>query len=276
MINIILTVLFPLTYLMYLSLFTKIALHMFQQNRYEIKRFRAWQKNNVTKTYPLNIMVSYLLILIISLFFKTPQHLFLIGIVIFIVQYLNQLNSTNKSSKIKPLVISNRVKRQILTYSLLAIIMLYCALILNKNYYIMLLIIFIYHLYTMHIISIVSLINEPLEKHFKKVFLSNAKAKLKSNTNLIKIGITGSYGKTSSKNIINEIISKQKYTLVSPASYNTPLGLAMNINNDLKPIHEVYIAEMGADKKGDISELMTFINPQIGIVTSIGEQHLQT
>jgi UDP-N-acetylmuramoyl-tripeptide--D-alanyl-D-alanine ligase len=99
---------------------------------------------------------------------------------------------------------------------------------------------------------------------------------LKEHPSLIKIGITGSYGKTSSKNILNEILSETYYVLASPASFNTPMGLTITIREQLKSIHDVFIAEMGADKVGEIDFLTKFIQPQYGIVTSIGPQHLNT
>ena len=95
-------------------------------------------------------------------------------------------------------------------------------------------------------------------------------------TNLIKIGITGSYGKTTTKNIMGAILSEQYNTLITPASYNTPMGITRTIREMLKPIHQVFVCEMGADHVGDITYLMEFIRPQIGTVTSIGPQHLET
>ena len=95
-------------------------------------------------------------------------------------------------------------------------------------------------------------------------------------TNLIKIGITGSYGKTSSKNILNEILNAKYNSFATPKSFNTPYGLMNAINNYLDKFDNVFIAEMGACKIGDIKELCDFIKPSYGIVTKIGEAHLET
>ena len=116
----------------------------------------------------------------------------------------------------------------------------------------------------------------PIEYAIKKHYENDAKRILESNESLLKIGITGSYGKTSTKNILNDIISDNRFTLITPASYNTPMGITRTIREMLKPIHEVFICEMGADKVGDISYLMNFVKPKYGIVTSIGPQHLNT
>jgi UDP-N-acetylmuramoyl-tripeptide--D-alanyl-D-alanine ligase len=63
---------------------------------------------------------------------------------------------------------------------------------------------------------------------------------------------------------------------MTPASYNTPMGITRTIREMLKPIHQVFVCEMGADHVGDITELMNFVHPSIGVVTSIGPQHLNT
>jgi len=119
-------------------------------------------------------------------------------------------------------------------------------------------------------------INEPFETIVKNHFLKQAEHILSEHNDLIKIGITGSYGKTSTKNILNAVLSDEYYTLMTPASYNTPMGITITIREMLKPLHEVFICEMGADKVGEIDFLMNFVKPRYGIVTSIGPQHLNT
>ena len=57
------------------------------------------------------------------------------------------------------------------------------------------------------------------------------------------VGITGSFGKTSSKNILQEILSERYYSLMTPASFNTPMGITITVREKLKPIHEVFICE---------------------------------
>ena len=71
-------------------------------------------------------------------------------------------------------------------------------------------------------------------------------------------------------------MSEKYYVLSTPASFNTPMGLTITIREQLKTIHQVFIAEMGADKVGEIDFLSKFIRPQYAIITSIGPQHLNT
>lgn len=90
------------------------------------------------------------------------------------------------------------------------------------------------------------------------------------------VGITGSYGKTSSKNILAEMIAKKYRVLTTPLSFNTPLGIAKTVNdNDLKN-YDVLIAEMGARHKGDIAELCAICPPDYSMITGICPQHLES
>jgi UDP-N-acetylmuramoyl-tripeptide--D-alanyl-D-alanine ligase len=99
--------------------------------------------------------------------------------------------------------------------------------------------------------------------------------KLKSMPNLKVIGITGSYGKTSSKNILSEILNVKYSALPTPKNLNTPYGLIMTINNNLDKFDEIFIAEMGAYKIGEIQTLCDLVHPKYGILTRIGTAHLE-
>jgi UDP-N-acetylmuramoyl-tripeptide--D-alanyl-D-alanine ligase len=103
-----------------------------------------------------------------------------------------------------------------------------------------------------------------------------AHEKVRSFPELKIVGITGSYGKTSTKFITGTILASKYETLVTPSSYNTPMGLSKVINNDLDERYEVFVAEMGARKIGEIEEVAELCNPKIGILTSVGPAHLET
>ena len=117
---------------------------------------------------------------------------------------------------------------------------------------------------------------QPVEDRINKGFFNQAKAKLDARKDLIKIGITGSYGKTSTKFALLTILSEKYNVLASPASFNTPMGLSRVINNNLTDKHQVFIAEMGARHVGDIKELVDLVHPTYGLLTSVGPQHLET
>ncbi|MCZ6875719.1 MAG: UDP-N-acetylmuramoyl-tripeptide--D-alanyl-D-alanine ligase, partial [bacterium] len=89
------------------------------------------------------------------------------------------------------------------------------------------------------------------------------------------IGITGSYGKTSTKYFLHTILSERFQALKTPQSFNTMLGICRVINDELRPQHQVFVVEMGAYSRGVIRTLSCFVRPQIGILTAIGPQHLE-
>ncbi len=98
---------------------------------------------------------------------------------------------------------------------------------------------------------------------------------LDANPNLIRIAITGSFGKTSVKNFLAAILSEKYNVLVTPASYNTPMGISKTVNG-LDGTHDVFIAEFGARRVGDIRTLMRIVKPDYTILTGINSQHLET
>lgn len=90
------------------------------------------------------------------------------------------------------------------------------------------------------------------------------------------IGVTGSYGKTSMKFYLEELLQTKYNVLVTPESYNTPMGIVKTIRESLKPTHEIFICEMGARYVGEIKEICDIVHPHHGVITSIGPAHLMT
>lgn len=125
-----------------------------------------------------------------------------------------------------------------------------------------------------YILFLAYAINEPLENAIRKYYLRRAEQKL-ANSDVLKIGITGSYAKTSVKEILKTILSQKYRVLATPESYNTPLGIAITVKQ-LDSTHDVFIAEMGARSKGDIKELAQMVNPKYGVLTGVNNQHLET
>ena len=96
-----------------------------------------------------------------------------------------------------------------------------------------------------------------------------------SRSDCIKIAITGSYGKTSVKNYLKDLLEIKYRVLATPESFNTPMGISKTVK-DLDMSHEVFIAEMGARRVGDIKKLMKIVNPDVAVLTGINSQHLET
>lgn len=125
-------------------------------------------------------------------------------------------------------------------------------------------------------VALAALLVQPLEARVNRGFFRDAQRVLRERPELIRVGITGSYGKTSSKFLLATLLSERYSVLATPASYNTPMGVTRVIREQLKPEHQVFIAEMGARHVGDIREMCELVRPTIGLLTSVGPQHLDT
>ncbi|MDO5036683.1 MAG: UDP-N-acetylmuramoyl-tripeptide--D-alanyl-D-alanine ligase [Tissierellia bacterium] len=120
-------------------------------------------------------------------------------------------------------------------------------------------------------------INYPNEEKINMGFYHQAQDKirsLKDQNNLRVLGITGSFGKTSTKFITNTVLQEAFEVQNTPSSYNTPMGLSKIINNELNSDKEVFIAELGAEVPGEIEEVADLVQPDIGVITAIGPTHM--
>lgn len=117
---------------------------------------------------------------------------------------------------------------------------------------------------------------KPVENAINRRYIDDAASILRSMPELKVIGITGSYGKTSTKHYLYRILSEQYSVCMTPGSYNTTLGVVRTIREHLKPYNSIFICEMGAKQPGDIKEICDLVHPSIGIVTAVGPQHLES
>ncbi len=259
------------------------TLHIFQQNRYEVGRYHSWLINDLKrkKIRIIGLFVGVIVSVIIYVVVLNSnegltlwaQLLFVIFMILSI--FINyKVYENKKKTIIKPLVFTSRVKRQIFVITLLQIITHYFIMLyLTVQLYPLIILVSVCTSWIL--MYLVAIITSPIEKIVKKYFVSLAKKIIKQMP-CVKVGITGSFGKTSSKNVLQAILSEKYYSLMTPASFNTPMGITITIREQLKAIHEVFICEMGADHVGEIDYLSKFIKPKFGVVTSIGPQHLNT
>ncbi|MDD6879238.1 MAG: UDP-N-acetylmuramoyl-tripeptide--D-alanyl-D-alanine ligase [bacterium] len=253
------------------------ALHMLQQNLYnENNRYIKWINNN-KKTTIINYSIISIFLSILMIFcnkdFINNTILLFIMIVYVLSYFIEKKISSNNQNK-TPLVYTSRVKRLIITLSIIYLTPFILFIVFNNNIIFLISIILSSNVFITTYIGLI--INIPIEKMVYKHFEKSAKEKLREMKNLKVIGITGSYGKTSSKNILNDILSVKFNTLKTPKNLNTFYGLMITINNHLSKFDEIFIAEMGAYVKGEINGLCDLVNPQYGIVTKIGTAHLES
>ena len=267
-----------LVIILYLINVSKKSLHMLQQNLYnENNRYIKWVLEN-NKLITRNIDLFAIVFVVLALCTKSELliNVFLsIIILVYAVSYYFFKERAKKEQNKKPLVITARVKRLIVTVSILYLIPIVIG-IFTKYKIISLLVLSIMASLNYFVIFLAKVINTPIEKMVYNYYKNNAKNKLKSMPNLKIVGITGSYGKTSSKNILADILNVKYNALPTPKSLNTFNGLMITVNNHLSKFDDVFIAEMGAYVCGEINGLCKLVNPKYGIITSIGTAHLST
>ena len=114
----------------------------------------------------------------------------------------------------------------------------------------------------------------PLEDQLGRRYEVSAAAKIKQVAPRV-VAITGSYGKTSTKNYAAHLMAGRWSVLASPASFNNVLGLARAVNDRLTPGTDVFVAEMGTYGPGEIARLCRMFPPEVSAITTIGEAHLE-
>ena len=114
-----------------------------------------------------------------------------------------------------------------------------------------------------------------MEKFLFITYEKEAKKKLQDMKNMQIIAITGSYGKTSIKNFVAQILSSKFKVYATPRSVNTLGGIMGDINNSLPLDTEIYVCEAGARERGDIYDITMFLEPQTVVVGKVGEAHIE-
>lgn len=264
---------------------SKKSLHMLQQNLYnENNRYIKWLIKNDKQFLGTDLLLAAIVIIgnvlftIYNLEFIT-NILILMMILILVLIGNNWKNNIIRGQNKKKLVVTARIKRLIFTTIILyaiPIALLFANYDSQKNIWISLLIMCLMTYLNQFIIYIAMIINTPIEKSVYIYYKNKAQAKLKSMNNLKIIGITGSYGKTSSKNILSSILNTKYNALPTPKNLNTYNGLIMTVNNHLDKFTDIFIAEMGAYVKGEIAGLCKLVKPKYGILTTIGTAHLES
>lgn len=260
----------------YLIFKTKKAMHMLQQNWYnDGNRYFKWIISNHNKIF-ITFDVFFLLFVLFKLLnYKVSIMLFVLFYIV--VYFLYKKNIEKEQSK-KPLVITSRIKRLYTTLLIIYLLIIFPMVIcfdyrLIYGYYLYIgLMIWLNYFFVM----IANIINKPIEKIVFIYYKKMAEKKLNNMIGLKRIAITGSYGKTSTKNILNDILNVKYNSFSTPKSFNTMYGLMNAINNYMDKFNDIFIAEMGAFKKGEIKEKAEFIKPKYAILTTIGTAHLES
>ncbi|MDE7078940.1 MAG: UDP-N-acetylmuramoyl-tripeptide--D-alanyl-D-alanine ligase [Clostridia bacterium] len=199
---------------------------------------------------------------------------------LYLVALLVSLADDRDKCTHQPLVYTPRAKRLIATYSFIVFALLAGAIVAGyaiKINNVRLSFIFIPVVFALlpYLLAISIVFNKPIEQRIANKFIKNCKKELDNRKSMIKIGVTGSFGKTTVKNMLTTILNQEYKAYCTPSNYNTPLGICRAVN-ELPEDCEVFVAEMGARKMGDIAELCEIVKPSYGIITGVGTQHMAT
>ncbi len=242
--------------------------HMLQLSSYQFGSYSHFLKKNVLAAFSLSRAAAVFMVAPYWMQVCRPAP-FYAGI--FVIYLL--MNPLQKAKK--PLVITARVKRLFFTLAVLYAVPLvfwwvspryeFCMPLMGLMLYLMPL-----------AVMLANLINRPAEKAVSHWYVNDARKKLEAMPQLIVVGITGSFGKTSTKYFLNALLSTKYHVLMTPGNYNTTLGVVRTVREMLLPTHQLFLCEMGARHKGDIREICRLVKPRYGVLTAIGEQHLES
>jgi len=240
-------------------------LHYFQLESYQLPGFFRSVKRNAQRA--LLPTAAAAAVGVVACVFSVPV---LIRLALVCAMAVLLFLQARKEKLKKPFVITERVKRLIAMHAATGFAALIVAGAFSRA------LMYLLPAFEAALIALAAVCAQPIEKHINQQFVDDAKKRLEANPKLIKIGITGSYGKTSTKFLLRDILSVKFNVLATPSSFNTTMGVTRVIREQLMPHHEVFIAEMGARHVGDIKELVDLVHPTIGLLTSVGPQHLDT
>lgn len=251
---------------LYVALWAAVVrydVHMFQHNSYRTERYARWFPSG-HKTMRAVVIAA----LAIAGFWANPVFWGFSAVLMAWMAW-REFRTVYK----RPIVYTMRVKRLFLTAAVVTVAVVATMIRFAPDYAAATAL----ALLALPVVMLVAnLINKPLEAAISRWYYNDAKRILRSMPNLTIIGITGSYGKTSTKHYLYRILSERYNVLMTPGNFNTTLGVIRTVREYLKPHHQIFIVEMGAKQRGDIREICDLVHPSIGIVTAVGEMHLET
>ncbi|MCP6719133.1 MAG: UDP-N-acetylmuramoyl-tripeptide--D-alanyl-D-alanine ligase [Patescibacteria group bacterium] len=250
-------------------------LYLWQLKEYHIGRFldhfRTYKGKRLLLDKLLILKLFLALLVFFSLLFKS--YIYLVLVWVLLVLYFFELaiffyNFFSKKLK-KPVFTKKIILLVFLSFSFGVFYLL--SLFQDKLFVFWLL---IFDILSSFIFSGIILFFQPLVVSLRNQVINKAKRKREGFKDLLVIGITGSYGKTSTKEFLYTILSEKFRVLKTKEHQNSEIGVSNCVLNDLNENHQIFIAEMGAYNKGGIKFISDVVKPKIGILTGINEQHL--
>lgn len=259
-------------------------LHMFQLEGYQPPGFRKWlRQRSGTVLFRLSHTLGIVIVLlaVVGYTWWSPFWTTALALPAWTIAFASSRLYRSAKQK-KPLAYTSRLKRLLATASVLATLPLVIGLIWGfgrgdlTSYLGFLGGFFLADLWCPLWVLLAAWLMKPVETSIQNGYKRQARKHLKRRPDLHTLAITGSYGKTSVKFIIDEILKQRFNALATPGSYNTPMGICIVVNNKLRPEHQMLVLEMGIRHPGDMRELCEIAQPDTAVVTSIGVAHLET
>ena len=252
-------------------------LHMLQLESYQLDGLARWVKANQNRAYVKGFVTAIVCLLGMTVltFFAGYWTYFIVCVLMFLGGLVSYILYKRVPAK-KKLVFTKRVWRLLGIHTALFAVIFMVIDVLGDYVIQLRTLPFVLPAVWVWAIALSAKLAQPVENHINRGFFKDAQRILNERNDLIKIGITGSYGKTSTKFILGMLLKEKYNTLITPSSFNTPMGVTRIVREQLKKEHEVFVAEMGARHKGDIAELVELVHPTVGVLTSVGPQHLET
>lgn len=269
-------------------------LHMFQQLGYKTNEFRNWLMDHFFNKFftaehiLFNLLILGMITLLVDRITLTAGA---ISMFVFTLFWFLGTSKYKAEKEKKPLVYTARLKRlMVIVFVIIGFLWFYMidiayrgvqlrdfvAPFINVDPYFLSFGMVVVDVFIPFFLLMSAYLMKPVEKKIQNGFKKQARKKLASLPHLKVIAITGSYGKTSTKFLMDAFLKERVRVCVTPGSYNTPMGICKVINNDLDAHHQVLILEMGARYQGNIKELCEIAQPDISVITNVGISHLET
>jgi len=257
------------------SKFVLFWIYLWQLKEYHVGRFldhfRTYKGKKLFLNYFFLLKIILLLLFIFSeaffsIWFSVLFLIYLFESLIFLKQIIS------KSFK-KPVKTAKTIFLSLISFAVLFLFLFFVSANKNAPAYILL-----FDILTPVIVALTVLLVQPFFVMARNNVLKKATKKIEdlklAKSDLVVIGITGSYGKTSTKEFLTAILSEKFKVLNTKQHQNSEIAVAKCILNDLNSGHQIFIAEVGAYNKGKVKEVCNMLKPKIGIVTGVNEQHL--
>lgn len=270
--------LFTLCYVFFfIALFASFTLnyvhymHMFQLNSYSPAEQMKWVKENISDIVWRHLGAVFAAVVIFMVEFDNSKSALIAGLALCIFLAF----AMPKKAK-KKLVFTPRVIRMCVTSAVVYGAVCVLTVIFGFFTFIPAIVFPLLQISSLFMPIIANFINKPIEKAVNNHYINDAKRIISELPNLNVIGITGSYGKTSTKFYLQKLLSARYNVLMTPESYNTTMGVVKTVRGSLNATYDIFICEMGAKGVGEIKEICDIVHPRHSVITSIGPQHLET